>query len=311
MRAVVAKAFGVPPTLVVDDVPTPDPGQGEVRIRVTAAGINPVDTYNLQEPEWAGITVGCIPGYDVAGLIDAVGPGVDRAWLGRAAIAMTAFPQDQGAYAEHVVVEASLVGLVSSDVDLVAAASVPLAAGTAYDVVRHLESAGPLVLALGGSGGVGLFFLQLAALAGLRPIAVGRARNHEIMRSHGAIGCVDYNDNDWAAKAAEMAGGKFDSIADLAGGGLLLQARAHLRDDGVITAIATPELDLDAVIDANQTFHGLLIRDNGERMRHLARLFSDGKLRTHVTHRMSLDDVVEAHRLVDSGEAGGKVVLIP
>ncbi|MFL6181713.1 MAG: NADP-dependent oxidoreductase [Actinomycetes bacterium] len=309
MRAVVVREFGDPARLDITDVPVPDPGPQQVRIAVTAAGINPVDTFNIQDPSWAGLEVGCVPGFDVSGLVDAVGSGLDPRLVGRPVIAMTPFPRGQGGYAEFAVVDESLVAYLDDGVDVVAAASIPLAAGTAWEVVRHVRNAGPSVLVVGASGGVGLFFLQLAAQSGLRPVALGRQRNHDVMAELGAAHCVDYTQPGSIALAAELAGGQFDSIVDLAGGATTAAAQQFLRDDGVVCAIATPELDVDALIDHNQTFHGVLIRDDGQRLRLLASRYNAGNLRTHVTHQLPLEDVAAAHRLLDSGEAAGKVVL--
>jgi NADPH:quinone reductase-like Zn-dependent oxidoreductase len=167
------------------------------------------------------------------------------------------------------------------------------------------------MLVIGASGGVGLFLVQLASAQGIRVIAIGRERSHDLMRSLGAAACVDYRSPGAIETAAELAGGSFDSVADLVGGSLTATAQPYLRDDGAIAAIAAPDLEIDALIDANQSLHGILIRDNGERLRQVADLFTAGRLRTHVTRVLPLDDVVEAHRLVDSGEAGGKVVLTP
>lgn len=311
MRAVVVEEFGEPGVLRVMDVPEPEPGPGQVRVSVSAAGINPVDTYNVKDPSWAGLLPGCILGYDVAGTVDAVGDGVPPDVVGRRVMAMTAFPRGQGGYAECAVVDEALAAYLPDDADLVAAASVPLAAGTAWEVLTKLDHPGSTMLVIGASGGVGLFLVQLASAQGIRVIAIGRERSHDVMRAHGAAACVDYRSAGAIETAARLAGGSFDSIADLVGGPLTAMAQPYLRHDGIIAAIAAPDLTIDALIDANQSLHGILIRDNGERLRQLAELFSGGRLRTHVTHALPLEDVVEAHRLVDSGEAGGKVVLTP
>ena len=311
MRAAVVDLFGEPGLITVRDVPTPDPGPGQIRVKIAAAGINPVDTYNAKDPSWAGIETGCILGYDIAGTVESVGDDVSPEFVGRKVMAMTGFPRGQGGYAEYAVVDEPLTAYLPDDADLVAAASVPLAAGTAWEVLQKLEPAGPSMLVIGGSGGVGLFLIQLAAARGIRVIAFGQERSHEVMHAHGAAACVDYRSPDAITTAVDLAGGSFDSIAELVGGPLTTLAQPHLRADGIIAAIAPPDLPIDSLIDANQSLHGILIRDNGERLRHLAGLFSDGRLRTHVTRVLPLDEVVEAHRLVDSGEAGGKVVLTP
>ncbi len=311
MKAVVLDGFGGPEHMAVRDVPTPDPLPHQVRVKVTAAGVNPVDTYNRSDGSWARLTSPCILGYDIAGKVDAVGDSARSVQQGDAVMAMTPFPQGQGGYAEYAVLDENLVATLGADTDLTAAASIPLAAGTAWEVLRKLEPYGRKMLVFGASGGVGLFLLQLAAAQGISVIGMGRERNHAVMLAHGAVGCVDYTSDDPLAEATGLIGGPFDSIADLVGGPMVTTAQGHLKDDGAIAAIATSELDIDLLIDANQSFHGVLIRDDGDRLRQLAQLFTSGTFRTHVTHVLPLEDVAEAHRLVDSGEAAGKVVLTP
>ena len=162
MRAVTVTEFGSPGVLEIRELPTPDPAPGQVRIAVAAAGLNPVDAYNVEDPSWAGVELGFIPGYDIAGTVDAVGAGVDPTLVGQRAMAMTPFPKGQGGYAEYAVVDESLVGYLADDADLQAAASIPLAAGTASEAVGKVADAGPHVLVIGASGGVGLFALQFA-----------------------------------------------------------------------------------------------------------------------------------------------------
>jgi NADPH2:quinone reductase len=311
MRAVVAESFGGPEVLDVRDVPTPEPGPGQVRIRVRGAGLNPVDTWNRNDGSWAGLSAPVVLGYDVSGTVDVVGDGVSPDLVGGPVMAMTAFPLGAGGCAEFVVVDEPLVARLDPRVDLLAAASIPLAAGTAAEVLRHLRPAGSRMLVIGASGGVGLFLVQLAAAAGIQVVGVGREQHHQLMRDCGASACVDYRTPGVMRDAVTAAGGLFDSAADLVGGPLLAQAQPHIRHDGHLAAIATPELDIDQVIDANQTFHGVLIRDDGERLRRLAALYDVGQLRTNVAHVLPFSRAADAHRLVDSGEAGGKVILTP
>jgi len=312
VRAVVAESFGGPEVLAVHELLTPEPGPGQVRIRVLGAGLNPVDTWNRNDGSWAGISAPVVLGYDVSGTVDVVGDGVSPDLVGSPVMAMTAFPRGTGGCAEYVVVDEALVARLQPQTDLVAAASVPLAAGTAAEVLRHLQPAGSRMLVIGASGGVGLFLVQLAAAAGMEVIGLGRTQYHQRMRDCGASACVDYREPGAVQDAAAaVSGGSFDSAADLVGGPLLARVQPLVRDDGHLAAIATPELDVDRLIDANQTFHGVLIRDDGERLRGIAALLDSGQLRAHVAHVLPLERAAEAHRLVDSGEAGGKVVLTP
>jgi NADPH2:quinone reductase len=157
---------------------------------------------------------------------------------------------------------------------------------------------------------VGLFLLQLAAAAGIRAIGVGRQAMHAQMSDLGAAACIDYAREDVAARALTLAGGgPVDAIADLVGGKLAQAALAALRAGGQIAAIATPELDLDPLLDANISFHGVLITDDGARTRALAGLLERRVLRPVVSQVLPLAAAAEAHRMVEDGHAGGKIVL--
>jgi NADPH2:quinone reductase len=310
VKAVVVHRSGGPDELRLEDVDDPEPGAGEVRITVTAAGTNPVDASNRADGSWARIEFPHVPGYDVAGVIDAIGSGVTRVRVGDAAMAMTSFPRGAGGYAEFVVTTADLDATLEADVDLVAAAAVPLAAGTAFEVLHRLAlDRGNTLLVLGASGGVGQFLLQLARHGGLRTIAVGGRSSHEWMREDGAAARIDYTTEDVGQRARELAGGPVDAIADLVGGDQLTGALSALKPRGSAASIATPALDLDEVLDNNITFHGVLISDDGERTRRLADLLAGGVVRPHVSHVLPLAEAAQAHRILESGHAGGKVVL--
>src|SRR5499427_2246043 len=260
MRAVLVSEFGGSEQLRPGQAADPVAGPGQVRIAVHAAGVNPVDASNRADGRWAGLRVPCILGYDVAGVIDSVGPGVTGLAPGDRVMAMTHFPDGAGGYAELAVTSAALAAPISPAVSFADAAATPLAAGTACLVLARLSlPAGRRLLVLGASGGVGLFLLQLAAAAGIMTIGVGRQAMHAQMSALGAAWCIDYTREDVARRARALAGGPVDAIADLVGGTLAATALPALRPGGQIAAIATPELDLDPLLDANITFHGVLI----------------------------------------------------
>jgi NADPH:quinone reductase len=302
--------FGGPDQLRLCEVPDPVPGPGQVRVAVRAVGVNPVDAGNRADGSWAGLTVPCVLGYDIAGVIDRVGPGVERLRSGDRVMAMTHFPDGAGGYAELAVLDAALIAPIDPAVPFVAAAATPLAAGTALEVLSRLGSpTSDTVLVLGGSGGVGLFMLQMAAASGLAIIGVGRQSMHEQMLDHGATWCIDYTSEDIGQRAVALAGGRVGAIADLVGGTLAQAALPALRPGGQMAAIATPVLDLDQILDDNITFHGVLIQDDGDRTRKLSSLLSDGTIQPVVSRVLALTEAAEAHRIVESGHAGGKVVL--
>jgi NADPH2:quinone reductase len=129
------------------------------------------------------------------------------------------------------------------------------------------------------------------------------------MRDSGGTACIDYTREDVASRARTLAGGPVDAVADLVGGRLAQAACAALRPGGQIAAIATPELDLDLLLDANITFHGVLIQDDGDRTRALADLLGRRELRPVISHVFPLAAAAEAHRILENGHAGGKIVL--
>jgi NADPH:quinone reductase len=310
VKAIVVSEFGGPEQLRLAEVADPVAGAGEVRVAVQAAGVNPVDAGNRADGSWAGLRTPCILGYDIAGVIESIGPGVTGLAVGDRVMAMTHFPDGGGGYAELAVVHAELVAPISPATSFAEAAATPLAAGTSRAVLSRLAlKPGSKLLVLGASGGVGLFLLQLAAARGIVVIAVGRQAMHGQMVALGASCCIDYTSEDVGRRAISLAGGPVDAIADLVGGAAISPSMAALRPGGQIAAIATPELDLDPVLDANITFHGVLIQDDGQRTRALASLLAERTLRPVISHVLPLSQAAEAHRIQEGGHAGGKIVL--
>ena len=310
MKAVIVNEFGGPEQLRLAEVADPVPGPGQVRISVRAAGVNPVDAGNRADGSWAGLQTPCILGYDIAGVVESLGPGVTGPRPGQRVMAMTHFPDGAGGYAELAVTDAELVAPIVAATSFAQAAATPLAGGTAMLVLSRLAlPPGSRLLVLGGSGGVGLFLLQLAARSELITLAVGRPAMHERMRALGASHCIDYTAGDVTEQAIELADGPVDAIAALVGGPHLAEAFGALRPGGQIAAIATPEISLDPLLDENITFHGILLGDDGQRTRRLATQLADGSLSALISHELPLSEAAEAHRIQETGHPGGKIVL--
>ncbi len=310
MKAVVLQAFGDPDQLMLAEWPDPVPAPGQVRIAVRAAGTNPVDASNRVDGTWAGLSLPCVLGYDVAGVVDAVGAGVEDLTVGDRVVAMTPFPAGGGGYAELVVVPADHAVALDPAVGFVDAAASPIAGGTALEVLDRLGlAAGSTLLVLAASGGVGSFLLPLAAHQGIRVIAVGSAANHPRLLQVGASGCIDYRSESVADRAIELAGEPVDAIADLVGGSALAAALPAVKPGGRIACIETPDLDLELLLDGNLTLHGVLITNQRERLVRLATLLAQGVIRPHIAQVLPLGQAADAHRLVESQHSGGKVVL--
>jgi NADPH:quinone reductase len=310
MKAVVLRAFGGPDELVLAEVPDPVAGPGEVLVAVWAAGTNPVDAGNRQDGSWAGLSAPCVLGYDVAGVVHAVGPGVEGLAVGDRVMAMTGFPGGAGGYAELVTVAADHAVRLDPSVGFAAAAASPIAGGTALELLDRLALApGRTLLVLAASGGVGSFLLPLAVDRGLRVIAVGSAASHPRMQADGASACIDYRTEDVGRRAVLLADGPVDAIADLVGGDALAAALPAVRDGGLLASIETPVLDLEPLLDRNLTFHGILITNRHEPLVHLAELLARNVIQPRIAHLVPLAEVAAAHRLLDSHHSGGKIVL--
>jgi NADPH2:quinone reductase len=313
VRAVVINRFGGPEVLELVEVPDPVPGPREVRIAVHAAAVNPVDAGNRADGTWAALRLPAIIGSDFSGVVDSVGADVSEWSRGDEVFGAAPFREGRhGSYAEFHVADAETVARKPANLSHVDAAAVPLAGGTAHSVInRRLRvEPGERVLIHGAGGGVGLFAVQLVAAAGGTAIAIASRRHHELLRHLGATAAFDYRERDAVATAQQHAGGEFDAVADLVGGTCLASSLASIREGGRAATIVELTGDLDLAIDRNITLHGVLL-DRADRslFDELRAAIETGKVSPVVSAVFPLEQVVEAHTLLEAGHVQGKVVL--
>lgn len=312
MRAIVFETHGSPDVLHLREVALPEPGPGQVRVAIYAAGTNPVDAGNRQAGSWAGLQPPVIPGCDASGAIDAVGPGVTTFAPGDEVFYMADFLRNShGTYAEYQVVDADLIAPKPKNLTHIEAAALPVAAGTAYEmVVRRLAlTQGEWVLLYGAAGGVGSLALQMAVAQGARVIAIARTHHHGLLQGLGAAACLDYTTQDILAEAQVIAGGKVDAIIDCVGGETLAQSLPALRPYGRAASIVGLAGDLDLVLDLNITLHGVLVRPERTRLVALSQLISAGSLRPIIDQILPLEEAARAHRRLETHHGQGKIVL--
>lgn len=312
MRAIVAARFGPPDVLELQDIPDPVPGRGQVLILTHAIGVNPVDTSNRQDGAWAGITAPAVVGSDVAGVVAAVGPGVDQVRTGDRVYAMVDFLGRQvGTYAELVVADADLVFAMPQDLTFVEAAAVPLAAGTAYEAVvnRLRVRAGETIAILGAAGGVGAFATQLAVMKRARVIAIASRHHWALLESLGAARCIDHHDGPLLGRLRAESPEGVDALLDLVGQSSLANLVEAVRPFGRVASTVALDGNLDPAIDRNLTIHGILVRPDGERLRRLTKLIRDGKIRPIVDEVLPWERASDAHVRIETGHGRGKVVL--
>ncbi|MEX2587455.1 MAG: zinc-binding dehydrogenase [Actinomycetota bacterium] len=220
MRAIVIDNFGGPDVLKRREVERPEPGPGKVLVRVIVSGTNPVDTKLRQDASWARLTPPLILGYDISGVIEEVGPGVeDLAEGDEVYYTPEIFGNSHGSYAEYNVVPAAIVARKPQNLSHEEAAAIPLAGGTAWEaLVRRLElRIGETILVHGGAGGVGSFAVQLAKSMGAYVFATASAANLDFLGELGADHPIAYDSEDFVAVVEGETGGGVDAVFDTAG----------------------------------------------------------------------------------------------
>jgi NADPH:quinone reductase-like Zn-dependent oxidoreductase len=313
MRAAVTEAFGGVERVVVRDVEKPAPGPGEVLVRVRAAAMNPLDV-KLREGRFRlvfRVKPPFVLGFDVAGEVEAVGPGVSRLRPGDAVFGELPRP---GSHAEYAVAaEEHLLprpGRLSFD----EAAALPAAGMSALQALRDDARlrAGQRVLLNGAGGGIGTLAIQVAKAMGARVTAVASARKEDLLRELGADECLDYAREDFARRESA-----FDVVFDIVPSRSFPQCRSALAPGGTyVTALPGPGPFLWRVLTVLPLFGGrrcraLMLRPKRSDLEELARLVEAGKLRPVVGEVLPLDRVRDAHVLMQSGHARGKIVVRP
>lgn len=314
MRAMVTPKFGSPDLFEERDVERPQPGPGEVLVRVVAAGTNPVDAKLRANGSWAGLEPPVVLGADVSGVVEEVGPGVTDLEPGDEVYYTPEItgPGSNGAYAEYHAVSAGIAARKPTSLSHEEAAAVPLAGGTAYEaVVRRLGvKVGETVLIHGGAGGVGSFAVQIAKAAGAVVIATAGSENQETLRELGADVCVDYS-SQGAGEAAlgETGGAGVDAVFDTVGGGIVAESTAYTAPFGRLATVLGPVGDLTPLYQKNQTLHGVFLTRQRRRLEEIARLIERGQVRPLVDRVLDLSEVGQAHERLESGHGRGKIVL--
>jgi NADPH:quinone reductase len=312
MRAVVLAKYGPPEVLELRDVPRPEPGPGQILVKVFASGTNPVEAKIRAAGKWAQISLPAVIGYDGAGVVEALGPGVsDFAPGDPVFFTPQVMGNPVGTHAEYTVVAAAIVARKPRNLSFVEAAALPLAGGTAYEaIVRRLAvGLGESVLIHGGAGGVGAFAVQLARAAGARVFATAGPANQKLLRELGADVAIDYTKEQAAEVVLRETGGKgVDAALDTVGGQISPSLLA-VRPFGRLAAVVGADGDLGALSFRNQTLHGIFLARERARLEAMAVLAERGVMRPMVDQVLPLEGVVEAHRRLDSGHGRGKIVL--
>jgi NADPH:quinone reductase-like Zn-dependent oxidoreductase len=307
MRAIVCGSTGGPEVLQLVDVPVPEPEPGEIRVRVEAAGVNPIDWKTRggggQAKSFGGKPF--IVGWDAAGVVDVAADGFAE---GDAVLGMARFPSPDGAYAEYVTAPAGHFVARPEGMPVLEAAALPLAGMTAWQSlvdVGKLE-AGQRVLIHAAAGGVGHLAVQIAKARGAHVIGTASEAKHELLRELGADEVVDYR-----STAFEKVVEPVDLVYDLVGGETAVRSFDVLKPDGLL--ICLPTVAVAAALEAAQergvNASGAYVRAGGSGLAELVALYTEGKLRILVAETFPLAQAADAHRLGEQGRTTGKIVL--
>ena len=316
MKAAVIDGYGGIDRLQVREVAEPgEPGPGQVRLRVRAASVNPIDwkmrrgSLRIVMPAKFPLTLG----FDAAGEVDAVGPEVTGFQPGDAVFG--GVDRHQGAYAEMTLARESALAPLPRSLSFVEAAALPVAGLTALQALRDRGelAAGERALINGASGGVAHLAVQIAAAVGARVTGVSSGRNLEFVRSLGAAEAIDYEEEDFAGRDDA-----WDVIFDAVGNRSYQECEPALAHDGgiYVTTAVGPRPFLNAAFTSLGGLFGqkkrarwITVKQTAEDLALLARMADQGRVRPEIQEVFPLEKIRAAHALSETGRTRGKTVI--
>ncbi|MFD9882737.1 NADP-dependent oxidoreductase [Streptomyces alboflavus] len=309
MRAVSQDRAGAPDVLKVVETRRPEPGRGEILVRVQAAGVNPADWKTRARGMFAtGATPPFTLGFDVAGIVESVGPGVTIFHPGDAVFGMPRFPHPAGAYAEYVTAPARHFAPRPRGLDAVQAGALPLAGLTAWQALVDTAQvrAGQRVLVHAAAGGVGHLAVQIAKARGAHVIATASAAKHDLLRTLGADELIDYRTQDVADTVHDI-----DVVLDGIGGPNWTRSLRTLRPGGILISLVPPDdtFPVQQAEEAGVRAVFMLVEPDRQGLREIGALVEDGRLRVLVDTVLPLEQAAQAHTLGETGRTTGKIVL--
>jgi NADPH:quinone reductase-like Zn-dependent oxidoreductase len=308
MKAVRVHNYGGPEVLRFEDAPRPTPGSGELLIRVHAASVNPID-WKVRAgymKDYIPLPLPFILGWDVSGVVEAVGSGVTKFKNGDEVYARPdVAAHGSGAYAEYVVAKETETALKPKSVDHVHAAAIPVGAVTAWRALFDTAGLreGQKVLIHGAAGGVGSFAVQLAKWKGAHVIGTASTRNQTFLRDLGVDEPIDYEKMRFEDVVHDV-----DVVFDPIGGDTQKRSWKTLKKGGILVSIVGPPSEDEAVKHGVRSAF-LSAQGGSSLLAELATLVDSGKVNPIVETVLPLSEARHAHELNETGHARGKIVL--
>ena len=305
MKAVRIHRFGPPEVISLDDVPKPEPGRGEVVVRVNAAGIGPWDALIRRGESVLEQPLPLTLGSDLSGVVDSVGVGVEELEVGDEVFGVTN-ERFIGAYAEYAVAKAAMLAPKPKSLNHTHAASVPVVAVTAWQMVFDFAqlSSGQSVLIHGGAGNVGGYAVQLAKRTGAVVIATASVENDSYVRRLGADGVIDYRVRRFEERVKEI-----DVVLDTVGGETLDRSYGVLKRGGiVVSSVAQPSKEKAEQDGVRAVF--FLVQVTTEQLTMIGKMIDAGALQSEVGEVLWLDEARKAHEMLEGApHRRGKIVI--
>ena len=308
MHAVRLHQYGAAENMIYEATQRPESQAGEALVRVRAAGVNPVDWKTRNGRGVAGpLESPIILGWDIAGVVEDVGSGIDQFAAGDEVFGMVRFPEFGNAYADYVAAPASDLAKKPANISFAEAAAAPLVTLTAWQALFEAAQlqAGQTLLVHAAAGGVGHVAVQLAKWKGARVIGTASAHNADFLRALGVDQVIDYTHERFEDVARAV-----DVVLDTQGDETQRRSFAVLKPGGMLVSIAeAPDQSLAQSYGVRTA--RIRVHPSGEQMAQIAQLFESGNLRVEVARTFPLAVAAEAHRLSEAGHTRGKIVLIP
>lgn len=303
MKAVRMQAYGGAEVLVYEDTPRPEPQAGEVLVQVYAAGINGID-WKIRDGELQQVFKFQLPivlGSDAAGVVAAVGEGVDTWKVGQEVYGMMERSRS-GSFAEYAIAKADAIAPKPKSLSYVEAASIPAVALTAWQALfdKGNLTEGQSVLIHGAAGGVGIFAVQLAKSKRARVIATASAANIDTVRQLGANEVIDYRTTPF-----EQVVNGVDVVLDILGGDTRARSWQVLKPNGVLVSTVPPPPQAPEGLRSEM----LMMQARGDELLEISKLLETGQLKTIVERVFPLSETAQALELNKTGHTHGKIVV--
>lgn len=310
MKAIVLKEFGGYDAFELRDVPVPPVGPRQVRVRVHATAINPLD-YQIRRGDYVDdVPLPAIIGHDISGVVEEKGTDVTEFGIGDEVYYTPKIFGGPGSYAEQHIADVDLVARKPHNISHLEAASLTLVGGTVWEALvgRAQLAVHETILIHGGAGGVGTIAIQVAKAMGARVITTARAEHDQFVRSLGADEVIDYTAGDYVAAVAELTQGKgVNVVFDTIGGDTLTKSPLTLADAGRVVSIvdiAQPQNLIEAW-GKNAAYHFVFTRQNRGKLDALTALVERGQIKPVIGAVLPLARIGDAHELLENGRAHG------